>query len=329
MNLLPMNVVIAVNPTYIPYAYVMLTSLLTHTVRPVHVYVLHHDLTASDEISLSRLAESNDISFHFLRIPDTLLPPAEVLSCTPWGIETYFRLTICDLLPADADRALYIDSDMIVNKSLDEFYFCDLGEKKIAACYDYHSVFPFEDYRDTLFCEFIAEDFHYFNAGLMLLDLAALRPQYSFQTYMDTAKKLNYQLQFPDQDLLNYCHIGDVLFFDYKRYNLFARRAYTDEQMRYADVKEHTAVVHYTNAKPWQGNCLHCDIEQLWWDYAVLTPFSHMLMEDALHQLMFDTTVREYIVNLQLEHHQLLDITKKYREILSHLGIYPRQEQDL
>lgn len=316
-----MNIVIAVNQIYVPYAYVMLTSLLCNNPCPIDIFVLHRDLTEADENTLNDLSRHYPASFHYIYIPDSLLPPDDVLASTTWGIETYFRLTVIDLLPPELDRAIYLDSDMIVNGSLAELYFCDFGGKKIAACCDLHSSSPFGDYRDDLFHSLIPDNFIYFNAGLTLFNLTALRPDYGFSFYMDAARKLNYNIQFPDQDLLNYCHHKDVLYFDFKRYNLFARRAYTDYGMHYDDVKRNTTVIHYTNSKPWQGDCLHCDIEQLWWDYAAMTPFYHRFMKKTVYEIITNPTLRNYTINLQLEHQQLEEIVKQYETLLKKAGI--------
>lgn len=66
----------------------------------------------------------------------------------------------------------------------------------------------------------------------ILYDLRALRTDCSFQTYMDLAEKLDYRIQFPDQDLLNYRHSTETLFVDPLRYNLNARYAYDIYSMR-------------------------------------------------------------------------------------------------
>lgn len=324
-----MNIVIAINKSYVPYVYVMLTSLLSQHSCPMDIYVLHHGLTSEDEDTLCQLSLSYPAAFHYLYVPDSLLPPPEVQNATPWGIETYFRLTIADLLPTNVHRAIYLDADMIVNKPLDSLYSCDLQGKKLAACYELSCHAPFGDYRDTLFQTLIPDSFCYFNAGMMLLDLDALRPEYGFRRYMNAAAELNYQIRFPDQDLLNYCHHGDVLHLDFKCYNLFARRAFTDFDMHYEDVKENVSIIHYTNSKPWQGNCLHCDIELLWWDYAKKTPFYHDLLAAVVRELMFDTTVRTYSENIRLEQQQLITAIDTYEQIFTRCNIPFTRPSDL
>lgn len=316
-----MNIVIAINKSYIRYAYVMLKSLLINNPSPVHVYVFHHDLTASDEPVLRELEHSYTVCIYYVYVSDNYLPSKEALAANSWGIETYFRLLLTDLLPAHLDRALYIDSDMIINGSIKEFYYHELGPKRLAACRDFISQAPFHDYRDELFKNIIVDDQAYFNAGFTLFDLNALGQDYNFKHYMDVAKQLNYQIHFPDQDLLNYCHHDDVLLLDALKYNLYARRAYTDYHLHYNDVKEQVTVIHYATSKPWQGNCFHCDIEQLWWDYAKMTPFYIEFMEQMVTEVINDTATFQYTSELQNENHQLYQIISQYETILNAYNI--------
>lgn len=317
-----MNIVIAVNRKYLRFSYIMLNSFFLNNPEPANIYVIHRDLSHEDENFFHELEIRYSAAFHFLYVTDELMPPADVLSSNSWGIETYFRLLIMDLLPDDIDRALYIDSDMIINQPVNDFYHCNLAGKRFAACKDMTSQPPFHDYRDETFRSCITKDFHYFNAGFMLFDVAALRGSFSFQTYMDTARKLNYQIQFPDQDILNYCHYNDVLFFDEFKYNLYARRAYTNHGIRYDWVKQNTAVIHYASAKPWQGNCFHCDIEQLWWDYAKLTPFYTGLMAETLREIMTDDTIFRYVNELEGQRKQMFQIIDQYESILKKANIH-------
>lgn len=316
-----MNIAIAVNRAYVKYAYVMLTSLCQHQNEQLNIYILHHDLAAEDQDLLSPLIKEYSITLHFIYVPDHLLPPSEVLQANSWGVETYFRLLLVDLLPDTIDRALYIDVDMIINKPLNDFYFCELGSNKLAACLDFTGTPPFEDYRQELFAEFISPDFIYFNAGLTLFNLSELRPFYNFAYYMDTAQKLDYKIQFPDQDLLNYCHWNEVLLFDENKYNLYARRAYTDRGATLQSVKQTSHVVHFATAKPWQGNCFHCELEQLWWDYAKQTPFYIEFLKQMVYETINSNETFTYAMNLQLENKQLYQIISQYDTLLKNNGI--------
>ena len=39
-----------------------------------------------------------------------------------WSIEAYYRLMLLDILPSNVKRMFYFDVDIIVNKSLEDFY---------------------------------------------------------------------------------------------------------------------------------------------------------------------------------------------------------------
>lgn len=318
-----MNIAIAVNNAYLKYAYVMLTSLCIQQKESLDVYVLHHDLLPEDQSILTPLCEKYSIAIHYIYVPDHLLPPQEVLSANSWGIETYFRLLLVDLLPSTLDRALYIDVDMIINKSVTDFYYCSLGKAKLAACSDFTGAPPFQDYRQDLFADILSAhpDFIYFNAGLTLFNLNALRPIYNFTYYMDTASRLDYKIQFPDQDLLNYCHWNETLFFDENKYNLYARRAYTNLDLTLQNVKDSVHVIHYATSKPWSGNCLHCNLEQLWWNYAKLTPYYSDFLEQMVYETINSTDVLQYMTALQQENEQLYQIIDQYDMLLHKKGI--------
>ena len=75
MHSKPLHLVIAINRKYIRYAYVMLTSLLLHTTCDVHVYILHRELAPADQQTFDQLAHSYPVTFHFIHVPDALLPP--------------------------------------------------------------------------------------------------------------------------------------------------------------------------------------------------------------------------------------------------------------
>ena len=320
MNRSPMNLVIAINSSYVKYAYVMLFSLLTNNPVPVHIYVFHHELTSEDEDSLRQLSSRFSAVFHFVYVPDELLPSKEILATSGWGIEAYFRLAITDLLPPDVERALYLDTDMIVNASITDFYRCGMKGCVIAACKEFTCTPPFGNYRDTLFAPLFADGFCYFNSGTILYDLTLLRQKYSFHTYMETARSLNYEIQYPDQDLLNYCHYRETLFVDTFKYNLNARYGFDDYGIDYNTLKQNGIIVHYASSKPWRGNFLHYNVEQLWWDYAKGTPFYRQLLEEALRENIMDSPLNIYITDLLQQNNELYARIDQYEHLLAQTG---------
>lgn len=286
------------------YAYVMLTSLFINQPKAdIHVYLLHTDLSAQDQSFLEDLAKNYQYQIHFLAINKEMFP-SSLPTTDAWSLETYFRLMLLDILPPEIDRLLYLDVDMIINKPIKELYCTDFEGFYFCACRDMTVTFPFSDIRNEIFKEHIARDFTYFNAGLMLWNIKQLRGKYCFKDYMDLALQLNYQVFAPDQDLLNFMHWKQVKFLDEYQYDLFSKMAY-NSGIHYEDVKKETTVIHFAGPKPWEGEYIHYDIEQLWWDYAKRTPFYHELMEEFLFNCINNPTVYHTVSSLSSEKEQL------------------------
>ena len=288
------NIATALNSLYMRYTYVMLTSLFTNqTGADIHVYLLHSDLSDEEQECLQSLAQSYGHTIHYLHI-DRKSFPVELPTTQMWSLESYYRLVLLDILPAEVDRLLYFDVDMIINKPILDLYKTDFEGSYFCACKDMTVSFPMSDIRDEIFKEHIAAGFTYFNSGLMLWNVAALRGKYSFKDYMELAEELEYKMLAPDQDLLNYMHWDQIKFVDEYRYNLFSRMAYANG-VRYEQAREEAVIVHYAGMKPWQGQYIHYDIEKLWWDYAKQTIFYMELMEEFQQACLGDPWVYDKV----------------------------------
>lgn len=298
------NVAVSLNSKYVRYTYVMLTSLLRNTSedRTVCVYVLHSELNEEEQKILTSLVEAYGGKVQFLFVERKRFP-VECPTTVSWSLETYYRLLLTELLPAYVDKILYLDVDVIVNQSLEELYDSDMKDRVLFACADTMAA-PFGDNRDALFDEPIRQGFTYFCAGVLLMNITKLRELYCFADYMDLARQWNFGMVAPDQDLLNYMHWREVKIVDANKYNLFSKAAYNHD-IHYEEVKEAVAIVHFAGQKPWEGQYVHYDIEQLWWDYAKLTPFYHEMMEEYLLASIQIPTVYDALLALSAEKQEL------------------------
>lgn len=279
MNHATMNIAISTNHRYLPYTYVMLSSLLCNNPVSMQIHVLHQELNATDIAFLEELAEKYPVTFHYYTVPAVILAHIKESHPELLYMERYFYLYIPELLSTELDRVLYLDSDIIVNGSLESFYFSDMSGKALVACSTGDAILE----------------------GVLLLHLDVLPPFW--------------------QKLLAQPDSPDILLLDSLHYHLSARSAYTEQNLHYEDVKKLSRIIHYNGPKPWEGNCFHCDIEQLWWDYAKGTRFYDSLMENTMREIMLDNTLRTYIGNVQQEHRQLKDIVEKYELLLTKIGI--------
>ena len=313
-----MNIATSLNSKYMRYTYVMLTSLFENQPKDldIHIYLLESDLTQKDKEYLSDVVVSNGGSIHFIKIDKSIFPARCPVS-DMWSLETYYRLALLNVLPKDVDRLLYLDVDIIVNQSLEDLYFEDFEGKMVCACPDLSAeVLP--DIRADVFREYLEKGMVYFNAGIMLYNINQMRTNYDVNVYLKIAEKLEYKLVAPDQDLLNYAHWNEVKLLDAYKYDLFARLAYNYD-IHYEEVKEQVAIVHFAGEKPWQGNCVHYDVEQLWWDYAKKTPFYVEFMEEFLDKVINDSRIYDAMEALAEEKNLLKEELEKVTNLCQKL----------
>lgn len=162
-----MNVCFATNRKYVPISMVMLYSLFYNNQdADIHVYVFHSELTKSDHLAFSLLANAWSQQITLINVDTRLF---ENLPTTDsWSKETYFRLLMPALLPAEIERFLYLDVDVIVNKSIREFYETDFSGMDCVVCEDILLNRVYKNYYQENFEDLSGRDFTYFNAGIML-----------------------------------------------------------------------------------------------------------------------------------------------------------------
>lgn len=278
------NIAAALDSNYMRYTYVMLTSLFENQPEnlDIHIFLLQSNLTDREKKYLEKLVNFFKGTLHWLHIDHSNFPKSSLLTAN-WPLASYYRLMLQDILPEEIDRILYLDVDIIINKSLLELYNTDFEENALCACSEPFSGLRFLDYRNEVFKEQIKKGFIYFNSGVLLLNVSLMRKKYHLNDYLEIAKKFDYRLETPDQDLLNYVHWKDTKIIDASKYNLYARFAYNCG-VHYKEVIEKVVIVHFLSGKPWSGKSKHFDLEKLWWDYAKKTPFFYEFIEEFINE---------------------------------------------
>lgn len=234
-----------------------------------------------------------------------------------WPIAIYYRLMLPDILPEDVSRLIYTDVDVIINKPLNDLFDIDLEGKLICACEDYGT--DEEAARSVYMIDHLLQKGKkYYNSGVLMLDIAGLKAQYSFDDYMKTAMELLDRLHAPDQDVINYVHQDEIKEIDKNIYNMLAKRAYADG-MKLDEICEKCSIIHYANQKPWSGKFIHCDTEILWWNYARLTPYKEELTEEFMNECLGDPYVYDLVTDLMIENKKLkeeVELRKQLNEKL-------------
>lgn len=264
-----MNVAIATNRRYVPVSMVMLYSLFfNNTDADIHVYIFNCELTEEDRLTFEQLATAWNQKITLLTITDVArfegLPTTE-----DWTKETYFRLMMPELLPDDVERILYLDVDTIINKPIRSFYETDFAGMDLVVCEDIMLNRVHKNYYQQNFSEMADKEFTYFNAGVILWNLAQIRKKYTFDTYREKLLKYLPVLQCLDQDILNVVHCGCTLTVDWRLYNLLIPTA-IQNHFSLQDVSSISCIIHFLGPKPWDPSKPFEELYQIWKDYEQL-----------------------------------------------------------
>lgn len=174
--------------------------------------------------------------------------------------EAYSRLIAQFILPQDMDRVLWLDGDIIVLKDVSEFYHQDFENHYYVVCPDIWDGTGFiDEVKEKLN---IKKENHYFNSGVMLMNLDQLRKETNMADILDKCNKIRKNMTFHDQNLLNHIYHDKVKLNDWKKYN--CQRSGKPKEMN-IDYNNDVVILHYTGIrKPWDYKFLD-NLSKYWW----------------------------------------------------------------
>lgn len=217
-------------------AKMMISSLIANNKdKKIDFYIVSNELEEEDIKDLQSISELFQV--HLIKVDSGVFDG--IHEKQHYGIYTYFRIILYKILPLNIDRILWLDTDLVIDGELSDFYYCELKDYAIAACRDT------KEYVKDGFSKAIIErcgldgEQPYFNAGVMLLNLSKLRQ-------LDLANEmLNYLFEnmdiisFADQDIYNLFFGKNTLFVSNK-YNYIPSKT-----TRYSEEIVKPIIIHY------------------------------------------------------------------------------------
>lgn len=234
-------------------------SLRHHHQQSLHIYIL----TAALQTARKKYEPLSDQTVAFLTQqlhqddPNSTITKIDITAqfnreAPTANMETLFtpycmlRL-FSDQLPALPDRLLYLDTDVICRRSLDDLYNQDLTGVEIAGVPDYYGRWFFHN-RVT--------HFDYLNSGVLLMNLKFIRQTGLLARCRQLCR--NKQLFMPDQSALNKLAVA-------KR--ILPRRYNEQRRLHAGTVLQHFTTsfrlfpwVHTLTVKPWQVTKMHDEL---------------------------------------------------------------------
>ncbi len=237
LNKKDINILVSFNDAYLDHAILMIKSLKINTHLNINVFLIYQNLS-NDSINKFKDFMKEIGTLTLIKYEDDIDLPINIKHIS---IETYFRLFAPYLIDKNVDRILYLDCDLIINKSIDGFYNMDIEDNIIAGVINFDSDSCL--YNDRLK---LPHDNPYINAGVLLIDLKKYRDFIDKDTIIKFIEN-NYKiLDYQDQDVLNALFLNKIKLVDIK-YN------YQITQIIPGHETYDNNIVHYCNKhKPWE-----------------------------------------------------------------------------
>ena len=182
------------------------------------------------------------------------------------SIGTFFRLLIPNFLPKDANRAIYLDADVLVNRDINDLWTVELGDKSIAAHAEKDSGMDSSWFH---LCKIgVIPQNDYFNAGVILFDLNKIREEKDSDDLLTNCLKILHEHpDYPwlDQDALN------VVFLNKTEHIPSSFNHMIKLTRNQSNPKIEREIYHYVS-DTLQLN-MHDIYNRLWFEYFVKSPF--------------------------------------------------------
>lgn len=208
-----------IDDRYAPYLHVALISLIKNASkdRRYKIIVVYQELNEENRNNLAKLVEDYpnfEMEFKFMKQSlDMITDRIENrLRSDYFTMTIYFRIFIPDMYP-EYDKAIYIDSDIIVPGDISELYDTDMHDNLIGVVTD-GSVNDVPELQRYMTESLGLKLGDYFNSGMLLMNMKELRNVHLAEHFLYLLNKYHFDCVAPDQDYLNSMCYGKIEYLD-------------------------------------------------------------------------------------------------------------------
>ncbi len=261
----------SVDEKYAPYLSTAIASLIEHSSKKYQyeINIVYHNLTLYSRRKLERLGDGKkNIKIITTKMKNNLRGISDRketrLKADEFTPTIYFRIFLPEMFP-QYDRAIYLDSDIIVLHDVAELYDTDLEGNPLAACLDMST------FGNPLFARYFEDAIgistkQYFNSGILVMNFKQLREEEFCEHFLYLLNFYDFDTVAPDQDYLNAMLKDRVKYLDMKWNTMPTAEA--DEKNPY--------IVHYNLFfKPWHYD--KTKYGEYFWHYAKKSSFSRAI----------------------------------------------------
>lgn len=258
-NIIP--IFFACDDNFVKYTMVSMRSIMDNASKD-YQYVIHIlNTNICDEMKKAvKDMENDNFTIRFEDVTDYLTSISDKLPLRDYYSKTtYFRMFIAEMFP-EYEKAIYIDSDTVVPGDISELYFHDLKDNYVGAANEQVMI------QENVYGEYVEkvlgiDRYHYFNAGLLLINCEQFRENHVLDQFVDLLHTYNFVVT-QDEDYLNLICKDKVLWLEQPwNTEVFGDIAYPESEFK---------MIHYIMvSKPWHYE--DARYAEQFWKYAKKT----------------------------------------------------------
>lgn len=231
------------------------------------LYVLDGGIREVNKKKILASLNSNRLEVHWIK-PSSDRLTRMLLKCqaSSHPTSTYYRLLLAEIIPKMYKRAIYLDTDVVVEGNLAQLWEVDIQDACLLAVQDpvHRTLHQAQHLKKLgLVNSNTSLNSKYLNSGVLLINLEKWRTEQVTEQVIDLIA-MTPGLPFPDQDAINLVLAGK-----WKELNPQWNQVHvvhffaSPEDSPYdletqKQVVENPKIIHYTTRpKPWGRNCIH------------------------------------------------------------------------
>ncbi|WP_114891206.1 glycosyltransferase family 8 protein [Haemophilus haemolyticus] len=247
-----MNIAFSSDNNYAPYLAVSILSVLkNNSESEICFYILDFGIDNNNKKIIANIVSNHGKSIKFIGVDKDEFANFPI-TINYISLATYARLNITQYIP-DVDKLLYIDVDTLTNGSLNDLWNTDIEQYSLAACKDFFIEIEQADYKAKMGLE----NHHYFNAGVLLINMQRWRELNVLDMSLAWLNKYKDVIRYQDQDILNGIFKNDVKFIN-TRFNFTPFESGYIKYRKEREIQFPTVIYHYPGQdKFWSSRSSH------------------------------------------------------------------------
>jgi lipopolysaccharide biosynthesis glycosyltransferase len=169
------------------------------------LYIIDGGISDESKQRINRVLNVRHVNLHLKWISPQNFTSLSHIKTLGWVTQAaYLRLLTPEILPKEFNKAIYLDSDLLVKANLKELWDQEIGDYALLACTDFgipcvSSNLGIINYKELG----LAPDTPYFNSGVLVMNLQRWREENISQQVIEYFQKYEKDVQMGDQEGLN------------------------------------------------------------------------------------------------------------------------------